>query len=91
MFVKTIAVSYERKFNLGDFNSATLGCSIWASISEGENEDMCTQLLQDKCREAVREEYRKLINKAEPVETFTVNGNSPVADEYIPEGDIYGN
>ena len=91
MFVKTIAVSYERKFNLGDFNSATLGCSIWASISEGENEDMCTQLLQDKCREAVREEYRKLLDKSKPVETFTVNGNSPVDDEFIPEGDIYGN
>jgi hypothetical protein len=58
MFVKTIAVSYERKFNLGDFNSATLGCSIWASISEGENEDMCTQLLQDKCREAGIHDHR---------------------------------
>jgi hypothetical protein len=91
MFVKTIAVSYERKFNLGDFNSATLGCSLWASISEGENEDMCTQLLQDKCREAVREEYRKLLDKSKPVETFTVNGNSPVDNEFIPEGDIYGN
>ncbi|MBS9396035.1 MAG: hypothetical protein HEQ29_23975 [Dolichospermum sp. LBC05a] len=91
MFVKTIAVSYERKFNLGDFNSATLGCSIWASISEGENEDMCTQLLQDKCREAVRKEYRKLLDKSKPAETFTVNGNSPVDDEFIPEGDIYGN
>jgi hypothetical protein len=52
---------------------------------------MCTQLLQDKCREAVREEYRKLLDKSKPVETFTVNGNSPVDDEFIPEGDIYGN
>jgi hypothetical protein len=88
MFVKTIAVSYERKFNLGDFNSATLGCSVWASIAEGEDEDRCTQILQDKCREAVRTEYLKLINKAEPAEVISVNGNSPVPDEFIPEGDV---
>jgi hypothetical protein len=91
MFVKTIAVSYERKFNLGDFNSATLGCSLWASISEGEDEDMCTLILQDKCREAVREEYRKLIEKSKSAEVFSVNGGSSMSDEFIPEGNVYGN
>lgn len=88
MFVKTIAVSYEIKFNLGDFNSAILGCSIWAAISEGEDEDGCTLILQNKCREAVRTEYLKLINKTQPAEVISVNGNSPIPDEFIPEGDV---
>jgi hypothetical protein len=85
MFIKTIAVGYSRKFNLGDFNSADLSVDMWASISEGEDEDTCTQILQDKCREAVRMEYKKLIEKAPPVATFKVNGDA--IPEFIPEGE----
>lgn len=73
MYIKTIAVSYARKFNLGDFNSADLSCAMWASIAEGEDEDTCTMLLQDKCREAVREEYRKVIQKTPPAATIKIN------------------
>jgi len=85
MFIKTIAVGYSRKFNLGDFNSADLSVDMWASISEGEDEDICTQILQDKCREAVRMEYKKLIEKAPSVQTFKVNGDA--IPEFIPEGE----
>jgi hypothetical protein len=45
MFIKTIAVGYSRKFNLGDFNSAELSVNVWASISKGEDEDVCTMYL----------------------------------------------
>jgi len=58
---------------------------MWASISEGEDEDTCTLILQDKCREAVREEYLKLIKKAPPAEIFKVNGDA--IPEFIPEGE----
>lgn len=32
--VKTVSVNYERKLNLGDYNSATVGCTLWADVSE---------------------------------------------------------
>ena len=56
MRIKTIAVNYERKFNLGDYNSVTLGCSLWATIDPDEDEEACIMIAQDKCREAVRTE-----------------------------------
>lgn len=36
--VKTVSVSYERKVNLGDFNSAKVACTVWADI--GEDDDL---------------------------------------------------
>lgn len=62
MQIRTIAVSYSRKFNLGNFNSVDLSCSLWAQIVAEEDEDACVQILQDKCREHVRSEYRKIKN-----------------------------
>lgn len=32
--VKTVGVQYERKLNLGDYNSAAIGCTLWADVSE---------------------------------------------------------
>lgn len=81
MYVKTISTGYSRKFNLGDYNSVELDCSIWASIAEGEDEEACMQLLWDKCRESVRGEYKKVMAKSAPVETFTINAD-PTAKSY---------
>jgi hypothetical protein len=39
MNVKTVSVTYERKFNLGDYQSGTFGVTLWADLDEGENED----------------------------------------------------
>jgi len=33
MNIKTVSVTYERKQNLGDYNSANVGCTIWADLS----------------------------------------------------------
>lgn len=73
MKIRTIAVSYHRKFNLGNFNSVDLSCSLWAQIDGQEDEDACAQILQDKCREHVRNEYYKAKNGSEPTELFRVN------------------
>ncbi|MEO9127899.1 MAG: hypothetical protein ABI262_24910 [Microcoleus sp.] len=91
MIIKTIAVSYERKFNLEDFNSVTLSCSLWAQIDPSENEDMCVSIIQDKCREAVRTEYRKVKEGSEPAEIFSVNdtdGSNMAQAEMIANGDV---
>lgn len=73
MKIRTIAVSYQRKFNLGNFNSVDLSCSLWAQIDGQEDEDTCVQILRDKCREHVRSEYLKAKNGSKPVELFPVN------------------
>jgi len=91
MIIKTIAVSYERKFNLESFNSVTIGCTLWAQIDPSENEDVCISLVQDKCREAVRSEYRKVKDGSEPAEIFSVNdtdGTNMAQAEMIANGDV---
>ena len=73
MKIRTIAVSYTRKFNLQNFNSVDLSCSLWAQIDAQEDEDTCIQILQDKCREHVRNEFHKAKNGSKRVELFQVN------------------
>lgn len=73
MKITTVAVSYHRKFNLGNFNSVDLSCSLWAQIDPQEDEDTCIQILQEKCREHVRGEYLKAKNGSSPTEIFRVN------------------
>ena len=85
MRIRTIAVSYERKFNLGNFNSVDLSCSLWAQIDGQENEDACVQILLDKCREHVRSEYHKAKNGSKPVELFPVNDN----DDHDGDPNLY--
>jgi len=75
MKITTIAFSYNRKFNLGNYNSVDLGCSLWAQIDPEEDEETCIMILRDKCRENVRDEYHKAKNGSQPVELFSVNGS----------------
>jgi len=91
MIIKTIAISYERKFNLQEFNSVTIGCTLWAQIDPSENEDACVQIVVDKCRETVRTEYHKVKNGSEPVDIFSVNDTeqtNAVQAEMIANGDV---
>ncbi|MEY3870075.1 MAG: hypothetical protein RLZZ338_3966 [Cyanobacteriota bacterium] len=81
MLIRTIAVSYSRRFNLENYNSVELSTSMWARISDYEDEDMCCQILQDKCRESVRAEYIKVKNGSAPVEIFSVNTKTPTESE----------
>ncbi len=83
MKITTIAVSYERKFNLGDFNSVNLSCSLWAQIDAFEDEDSCVAILQDKCREHVRNEFNKVKSGSAPVELITINTPLKYDDEYV--------
>ncbi|MEG4197370.1 hypothetical protein [Microcoleus sp. Pol12A5] len=88
MNIRTIAVSYTRKFNLGGFNSVDLSCSLWAQIDPEEDEDCCIEILQNKAREAVRSEYHKVTSNHKAVATVKVNG--ALVEDFIPEGEEYG-
>jgi hypothetical protein len=81
MKVTTIAISYNRKFNLGNYNSVELSCAIWAQIDKEEDEETCIMILRDKCREHVRQEYHKAKNGSDPVELFSINGGLEPAEE----------
>lgn len=63
MKVKTVSVTYDRKFNLGDYNSATIGLTVWADVEENDDYDALVRRLQDEARTAVREEWRRLARK----------------------------
>jgi hypothetical protein len=52
--VKTVSVHYGRKLNLGDFNSATVECTVWADVDEGENLDQAMHGLWDMAKENVK-------------------------------------
>lgn len=84
MKIRTIAVSYQRKFNLGNFNSVDLSCSLWAQIDGEEDEETCIQILQDKCREHVRNEYQKAKKGSLPTELFRVNAADNNDDDNDP-------
>ncbi len=52
--VKTVSVTYGRKINLGDFNSATVDCTLWADVDEGEDLDQAMQDLWECAKNNVK-------------------------------------
>jgi hypothetical protein len=64
MQIKTISVVYERKFNLGNYQSATLGCTAWADLDiETDDAEECAGELRDFCREQVKAEHTRLMER----------------------------
>jgi hypothetical protein len=66
MKVSQVAVAYTRKFNMGDYNSLGLECTLWADLEEGDTSADVIQALQDQAREAVKREYARLPKKTGP-------------------------
>ena len=63
MNVKTISVTYERKFNLGDYNGAAIGVSLWADISDDEDENACLADLFTEAKVAVKTQALPLLKE----------------------------
>lgn len=61
MKVKTISVTYGRKFNLGNYESAEIAATLWADLDEAENEAERTAELYTKAKEAIREQALPLV------------------------------
>lgn len=60
--VKTVSVTYGRKINLGDYNSATVDCTIWADV-DGENLDQDMADLWDMAKANVKAQVLPLMSK----------------------------
>lgn len=61
MEIKTISVTYQRKFNLGDYESVEVGCSLWGQIDPEEDPEGATQFLFEQAKAAVKEAAMPLI------------------------------
>jgi len=62
MKITTISVTYERKINLGDYNSAHIGLTLWADLDEEDDATMMAAHLQRQARELAKLEYKRLAN-----------------------------
>jgi hypothetical protein len=54
MQIKTVMVHYERKFNLGNFESATIACSPWARLDYDDDLDECMKALWQMAKDNVK-------------------------------------
>lgn len=61
MKIKTVSVTYERKINLGDYNSAHIGLTLWADLEDGEDATEATTALQEQARGLAKSEYKRLV------------------------------
>jgi hypothetical protein len=60
MQLKTISVTYERKLNLGDYNSLHAGVSLWADLEDGDDEATAADALRTMARNQVMIELARV-------------------------------
>ena len=65
MNVTTISATYERKMNLGDYNSANVGMTVWAQLDGGDDEAACAIALREMARNHVMTELARLDRRLE--------------------------
>ena len=63
MIIKTISATYERKFNLGDYNSMTVGATAWADLEEEDAEREAFAQLFASLKETVKEQAMPVLSK----------------------------
>ena len=60
MKLTTVSATYERKNNLGDYNSAHIGVSLWADLEDGDDPAMATDALREMARNHVMTEMARI-------------------------------
>lgn len=60
MKLTTIAVTYGRKMNLGDYNSVHSEVTLWADLEAGDDEALATDGLRQMARHHVMSELARL-------------------------------
>lgn len=63
MKLTAVSVTYERKLNLGDFNSVHSGVTLWANLDEGDDEATATEALRTMARNQVMLELARVEQK----------------------------
>lgn len=97
MKVTTISATYDRKVNMGDFNSANIGMTLWAQLEPEDNEAACATALREMARNHVVTELARIDRRLEakvqdlflglPVDVrsqlVSANGNGNHAEEIL--------
>ena len=78
MNLKTVSVTYDRKFNLGNYNSAHIGMTLWADLDEDENEAEAAAALWTMAKNNVKAQSLPLVAK-QTVEVEEIFMGLPVA------------
>ena len=63
MNLKTISVTYDRKFNMGDYNSAHIAMTLWADLDEDEDEAEASAALWSMAKANVKAQALPLVSK----------------------------
>jgi len=74
MKVKMVSVEYQRKKNLGDFNSAAVTCSLWADLDEGDDLDACMSGLWNMAKANVKAQLLPLVQSQQAQDERTYLG-----------------
>jgi hypothetical protein len=84
--LKTVSVTYGRKVNLGDYNSATVDCSLWADLDEGEDEAEAMTVLWEMAKNNVKAQVLPLVRKTEAQVVNIFMGLPVQVQESLNEG-----
>ena len=61
--VKTVSVTYGRKANLGDYNSANVECTVWADVKDEEDLNVVMADLWGMAKTNVKAQLLPLLSK----------------------------
>lgn len=60
MKLTTISTTYDRKLNLGDYNSAHIAMTLWADLEEGDDPALAANALRQMARHQVLAEMARI-------------------------------
>ena len=84
MKITTVSISYSRKFNLGQYESLDLSCSLWAQVDEEEDPDGVAQFLYNQAKASVKEAALPVL-KASEFQLKKAKVQRKVADTIVEE------
>jgi len=86
MIIKTAAVEYSRKFNLGNYESCEISASLWANIEEGEDESGVMEYLFQNCKAQVQANIPPSYKRSNTnvSTTFYKNGTEVSSQKALP-------
>ena len=80
--VASFSVTYDRKFNIGDYNSLRLGATITVELEDDDDPDAVIAANQERVKKAVAREYVELRKKLDATKT---NGQTVEAKTQIAQ------
>ncbi|MBE9038761.1 hypothetical protein [aff. Roholtiella sp. LEGE 12411] len=84
MKIGTVSISYSRKFNLGNYESLELSCSLWAQVEDEEDADGVVQFLYHQAKAAVKSAAMPVIKANE----FQINKAKPQYKVAFDSGEV---